>query len=69
MGRNKCTNTKVQVRNKSVQHRMKKSNKSTQCAENPDQDIDIFDHWPKVLYIIFVIYLALLSFALWLNNL
>ena len=64
MGNNKCTNTKVQVKNKSVQHRQKKLNKSTQCIENPDEDLDIFDHF--MIVIIFVVYLAMLSFALWL---
>ena len=64
MGNNKCTNTKVQLKNKSVQHRQKKLNKATQCIDNNDEDLDIFDHF--MIVIIFVVYLAMLSFALWL---
>ena len=40
-----------------------KLNKSTQHNESESQDI--FNFWPKVLYIVFGIYLALLLFALW----
>ena len=65
MGKHKCMNVKVQTRNKSVQHRVNKSNKSTQYNSNKDKEDEIFDFWPNVLYIIFVIYVALLAFALW----
>ena len=53
----------IGLKNKSVRHRMDKLNKSTQHNESQTQDI--FDFWPKVLYILFVIYLALLLLALW----
>ena len=67
MGNNKCTNTKVQLKNKSVQHRQKKSNKTTQCTEEDlEEDLDFFDHFMAVLLLI--VYLALLSFTFWLGT-
>ena len=54
----------IGLKNKSCcQHRMDKLNRSAQHNESQGQDI--FDFWPKVLYIIFAIYIALLLLALW----
>ena len=61
MGNNKCINTRVQLKNKSVQHRQKTFNKTTQCTEEDlEEDLDSFEQFMTVLLLI--IYLALIYY-------